>query len=183
MALKRELAPAERLADSGIVTLVGMAGVGKSTVGVLLSRALDWALLDTDTLVEAYFGARLQSVVDSLGREEFLRVEEAMVAKLCVVRSVISTGGSVVYGEKAMAALAENGPIVHLDATAETICARVRNIDCRGLAIGAGQSLASLHAERRPLYLRWADLTVATDEMTPEACVDEIVAWLREGQG
>ncbi|MDD4733121.1 MAG: shikimate kinase, partial [Desulfovibrio sp.] len=96
------------------VTLVGIAGAGKSTVGRLLARALNWAHVDTDQLLEAYYGLPLQDLLDGVGLEKFLELEEHQVANLGIQRSVISTGGSVVYGPKAVERIQALGPVVHL---------------------------------------------------------------------
>ena len=98
------------------ISLIGMAGVGKSTIGMLLARELDWAFVDSDHLIEALYGTRLQTITDELGKEAFLDVEDGVVSSLRLQRTVIATGGSVVYRERCMRRLQEMGPIIYLDA-------------------------------------------------------------------
>ena len=105
---------------------------------------------DTDRLLECYYGRPLQQIFDTLGRETFLQAEEIIVAGLGSKRCVISTGGSVVYGAKAMAKLRTLGPVVFLSATLKTVRGRLDNIQDRGLAIAPGQSIDSLYHERIP---------------------------------
>ncbi len=96
------------------LSLIGMAGAGKSTLGALLARRLDWAHLDTDRLLESYYGLPLQQLLDSVGLETFLQLEEHQVGSLGAQRVVISTGGSVVYSRRAVDRLRMRGPVVFL---------------------------------------------------------------------
>lgn len=166
-------------ADAPCLTLVGMAGAGKSTLGRSLAQALGWAHLDTDSLLEAHAGGLLADIYASLGREAFLEMEDAVVAALSVRRTVISTGGSVIYGRRAMRRLASLGPVVYVSARAATIEARVDPASHRGLAIRPGQTLAELLAEREPLYRAAAAFEVATDDVAPEAACRQLFAWFQ----
>ena len=157
------------------ITLVGMAGAGKSTLGELLAKRLDWGRLDTDRYMESYYGISLQAIMDTYGLEEFLRIEERLVSELNLTRTIISTGGSVIYGEKAVARLKELGPVVMLDVDEATFVERVGDGENRGLAIAPGKSMRDLYNERQPLYRAAADITVGTDVSTPEECVDAIL--------
>lgn len=150
------------------IILIGMAASGKSTIGKSLAKRLDMAFVDTDALIEAWWGAPLQDIVDHLGQEAFVRAEADQICRLFVERCVIATGGSVVYSEEAMAHLASLGHIVHLRTSFASIAKRLCNPQSRGLAIGPGQSIEELYAERSPLYARFAQLTVDTDMLTPE---------------
>lgn len=159
------------------VTLIGIAGAGKSTVGGLLAEALGWAHVDTDKLLEAYYGLPLQNLLESVGLPTFLQLEEHLVANLGVQRSVVSTGGSVIYGPRAVARIKELGPVIHLHVEPETFAARVNAAPNRGLAIGE-KTKEELHAERLPLYRATADVEFATDEPAPRETVRQILRWL-----
>lgn len=167
-----------RQTDEGCVTLIGMAGAGKTTVGKALAKQLGWAHMDTDQLVEAFFGRPLQDVFDALGRDGFIRAEEEIVAQVGAKRVVISTGGSVIYGPLAMERLKSLGPLVHLDPGVQATCARVGGAHGRGLAIADGQTVRDLYNERKPLYEQAAALTVDTASESPEDCAKRIVLWL-----
>ena len=131
--------PLPRLWQQGAISLIGMAGAGKSTLGRMLAEKLGWAHVDTDRLIESYYGLPLQDVLDGLGLEEFLKVENSLVAMLNVRRAVISTGGSVVYGREAMERLHLLGPVVHLDISLQSFLKRVGDGSNRGLAIAPGR--------------------------------------------
>ena len=169
-----------KMPHDGCLTLIGMAGAGKSTIGALLSKTLDWPQLDTDQLIESFYGAPLQTVFDALGLTEFRRTEDKIVAGLTAKRCVISTGGSVVYGANAMDNLHDHGPVIFLDAGLETIRKRIGPLDSRGLAIAPGQSFADLFQERRPLYRAQADFILNTDSLDSVQCADAVMAWLAE---
>lgn len=157
------------------ITLVGMAGAGKSTLGSKLAKRLGWGQLDTDRYLESYYALPLQQIMDTYGLEEFLRIEEQLVSDLNLTRTIISTGGSVIYGPRAMARLKKLGPVVLLDIDEETFVGRVGDAKNRGLAIAPGTTMRDLYNERQPLYRAAADVVVRTDRETPDACVDAIL--------
>lgn len=152
------------------VILIGMAGSGKSTIGARLAQDMGWALLDSDFLMEALYGCRLQDLTDALDRDAFLDVECAVIRALRVQRTVIATGGSVVYREAAMRHLASLGHIVHLDVPLPEIERRIARNPQRGLSLGPGQSVADLHRERAPMYSAWAALRCDASRGTPARC-------------
>lgn len=150
------------------IILIGMPASGKSTIGKQLAQRPGLALVDTDSLLEAWWGAPLQSIVDHLGQKAFIQAEAEQILRLVVERCVIATGGSVVYSETAMKHLSTLGLVVYLHASFTSIAHRLANPLSRGLALGPGQNLHELYVERSPLYTRYAQLTVTTDARTPE---------------
>ncbi len=157
------------------ITLVGMAGAGKSTLGEKLADRLEWGQLDTDRYLESYYALTLQQIMDTYGLDEFLRIEGKLVSKLSLTRTVISTGGSVIYDAAAMARLKELGSVVLLDIDEQTFVERVGDAENRGLAIGPGKTMSDLYNERQPLYRAAADIVVRTDRDTPDECVAQIL--------
>jgi shikimate kinase len=166
-----------RETDSNIV-LIGMPGVGKSTIGVLLAKTLSREFLDTDVYIQAREGRRLQEIIDDEGLDAFLAVEERHILALRRRRHVIATGGSVVYSGASIRHLAEGGVVVLLELSLATLAERLRNLSTRGVVMAAGQSLESLYAERRSLYERYAGITVDCNGLTHEGVVERIVAEL-----
>ena len=160
------------------VILIGMPGVGKSTVGVLLAKRLGFAFIDTDIYIQVREGRSLQAIIQAHGADEFCRIEENYILSLAVGSHVIAPGGSVVYRPNAMAHLKANGFTVHLDIAVECLMRRLDDIDARGVVIAPGQTIEGLFAERRPLYIRYADVTVVTDGLTPDQVVGHVLAAL-----
>jgi shikimate kinase len=164
--------------------LIGMPGAGKSTLGVLLARQLGYGFLDTDLLISERRGKkRLQEVVDELGQDAFRAFEEEVCATLEAERTVISTGGSVVYFPRAMARFAELGPILWLDVPYPLIEQRVAAFPDRGLAIRPGQTLRDLYEERSALYERYGQRRVECGEQRPDQIVHQIAEILRAEPG
>ena len=135
------------------IILIGMPGSGKSTVGVLLAKALGYGFLDTDLVIQQREGLLLQDILDQFGEEEAIRTVDCR-------RTVIAPGGSAVCREGTMAHLKELGPVVYLRVPMEELTSRIQNLATRGIAMEPGQTLADVLAQRAPLYERYADLTV-----------------------
>lgn len=160
---------------SACISLVGVACAGKTTLGKLLAERLDWAHVDTDRLIEAYWGKELPELVAEMGRERFLEAESEAVSRLNVKRCVVSTGGSVVYSAVASRRLVSLGPVVWVRIGLTTFLARFAAKPDRGFIAGEGMSLAQVYAERQPLYAAMADLVVDAENRSPEDCVREIL--------
>jgi len=157
------------------IVLIGMPGVGKSTVGVLLAKALGRYFLDSDVFIQAIQGRTLQEIIDADGLAAFRKIEEEYVLCLDLTNVVIATGGSVVYSEPAMRHLAAHGVLIHLDLPLDKIEQRLGNLPTRGVVMEKGQTLRSLYDQRQPLYRRYAHRTVDCTNKTHEQIVAEIV--------
>jgi shikimate kinase len=157
------------------IVLIGMAGVGKSTVGVLLAKALSRQFVDTDLLIQAAEGRRLQDILDAEGLDAFRRIEERHVLALDIHEAVVATGGSVIYSDAAMDHLKHDGAAIYLRLDAKTLESRVTASDPRGLAIAPGQTFQELFDERRPLYERHADITIECAGLAHEEVVARVV--------
>ncbi|MCP4642094.1 MAG: shikimate kinase [bacterium] len=163
--------------DKNIV-LIGMPGVGKSTVGVLLAKALSRSFMDTDVSIQALECRRLQDIIDAEGTDRFLTIEERNLLMLDCVRHVIATGGSAVYSEPAMDHLKNTGVVVYLKLPFDHLERRIANLDSRGVVMGPGQGLATLYEERTPLYERYADVAVECTGLTHDESVAAVVSAL-----
>lgn len=142
------------------IILVGMPSCGKSTLGRMLAKELGYDFLDTDEVIIRLNGCPLRDILDARGVDGFIRVEEEAVCTVQAQNSVIATGGSVVYSEKAMAHLKAMGKVVYLKLTFEEMDRRLGDLHARGVAIAPGSTLQDLYDERTPLYEKYADITV-----------------------
>lgn len=159
------------------LTLIGMPGSGKSVVGRILAARLGWAFLDTDRLIEQRHGRALQALIDRLGESAFRKLEEETVLGLDAgERTVIATGGSVVYSEAAMLHLARLSTVVLLDVSLEAIRQRIQAEAPRGIVGLHEGGLEELFQERRPLYLLHAGVVV---EVTSQSAEQAAAAVLR----
>ena len=142
------------------IILIGMPGCGKSTVGVVLAKNLAMDFIDSDLLIQRQMGMRLAAIIEQYGDEGFREIENRVNSGIQAENSIIATGGSVVYGEEAMAHLKSVGTVVYLKLSYEQIEDRLGNLHSRGVTIKPGQTLRDLYDERCPLYERWADIVV-----------------------
>jgi shikimate kinase len=157
------------------ITLIGMAGAGKSTVGLQLANRLHYDFVDTDDLVADSRGTSLQQVLDSLGRREFQVLEEQILTAIDLRRSVIATGGSAVYSRAGMSHLQDISLIVWLHVALPELERRVNNLGSRGLINPDGISFAELYQQRIELYRKYADLLIDCTGKAIEEIVDDIV--------
>lgn len=169
----------DKVRPLGCITLIGMAASGKTTVGRHLASMLGWAHMDTDHLIEAFYGSRLQQVTDSMTKDEFLDLEANIIQTIAVGSVVISTGGSVVYRQEAVDFLASLGPLIHIDVPFPAIMARIARKPDRGLAINPGQTIEDLFNERQGLYRKAAMARfTGCDEVPAVHLAREVAEWL-----
>ena len=161
------------------ISLIGMPGAGKSTVGVLLAKALAWSFLDTDLMIQVAEERSVREIIRTEGIERFVGIEQRHVLALNRREHVIATGGSVVCGPAAIEHLKSLSTVVHLDLPLAVLQRRLAGLNGLGIVLGPGQTIAGIFQHRYPLYRRYADLTVECIGRTQEEIVDEILAGVR----
>ena len=171
-----------KLNEKRCVIFIGMAGAGKSTVAKALAERLGWPFMDTDHLIEAHYGSALQEITNTMSKEEFLDLETEIVQRTSPRRTIIATGGSVVYRLQSIEHLRSIGPIIYLKTSLQLTKQRIAMHPERGLAIAPGQTIDDIYNERQALYADTADMTLPCDSLTPEGCVDAVIAWLQENE-
>lgn len=157
------------------VVLVGMPACGKSTIGAVLAKTMNKGFMDTDLLIQQREGKTLQAIINESGNTYFRQVEEEVLLEVNVSNHVIATGGSAIYYEKAVEHFKENGQIVYIKVSLETILERLNNIKTRGVSLGEGQTLEDLYEERVPLYEKYADIIIEAENLTIEEIVERII--------
>lgn len=161
------------------IVLIGMPGAGKSTIGVLLAKSMLYSFIDTDLIIQNKHGKSLCDIIDSVGTDGFLEIENDVICGCEFEHSVIATGGSAVYGAQAMSHLKENGTIVYLELGLSEIERRLGDIHTRGVAMKNGTTVAELYNERKPLYEKYADIDLNCSGLTAEQCVDRIMDMIK----
>ena len=162
------------------LVLIGMPASGKSTVGVILAKVIGYDFIDTDILIQKAEKKRLSQIIEEVGVDGFLEVENRVNASVEADRCVIATGGSAVYGEEAMRHFKKIGHIMYLKTDFETINKRLKNIKKRGVALKKGQTLRDLYDERVVLYEKYAD-TVIEETGDAEDVVVKILTIIDKG--
>lgn len=156
------------------VVLIGMPGAGKSTIGVLLAKALKKPFIDTDLFVQQKYGMFLQDIIDKHGIKSFLEMEERVVLEIDAQNCVVATGGSVIYSSSSVEHLKKDGILVYLKLRFDEIDNRLKDITSRGIVKENNKTLVELYNERIPLYEKYADITINCSNKHIEDIVSEI---------
>lgn len=162
------------------IVLIGMPGVGKSTIGVILAKILGYQFVDADLVIQERENKLLKEIIAEQGVEGFIKVENDVNKSLNPHKAVIATGGSVVYGKEAMEHLAEIATIVYLKLDLEYLTKRLGNLKNRGVVLKDGQTLEDIYNERTVLYEKYADITVDEKRSRVEATVQKVIKKLEE---
>ena len=165
------------------VVLIGMPGSGKSTVGVVLAKVLGYRFIDSDLVIQEAEGKLLHEIISERGIEGFLEVENKINSELNPERSVIATGGSVIYGKEAMEHLKEIGLVVYLKLSYDDLKKRLGNLVDRGVVLKDGMTLLDLYNERVPYYEKYADITIDEEGKSAGMVVDELRKLIEERLG
>ena len=161
------------------IILIGMPGVGKSCIGVVLAKALGMSFIDSDIVIQEQTGRTLSEIIHQVGRGGFLRLEDEINAGIRAENSVIATGGSAVYGAEAMRHLAEIGTIVYLDAPERELEDRLGDLDARGVVRNGKETVREIFEERLYLYMHYAQITIQLTGKTLRTAVDDTVRLLK----
>ena len=162
------------------ITLIGMPGAGKSTIGVVLAKVLGYQFLDSDLLIQKQEKRRLSEIIEEEGYKRFKDVENRVNASIEAENTVIATGGSVVYCEEAMEHLKSIGTVVYLKLSLNALSKRLGNLKGRGVLLREGQNLTDLYEERTPLYEKYADIVIDEEGKDLEASLEILLKTLKE---
>jgi shikimate kinase len=150
------------------LTLIGMPGAGKSTIGIILAKNMAMGFIDTDILIQINHQKSLQQIMDESGHLHLRTIEEGEILKLNIEGHIIATGGSAVYSDAAMTHLGRISTIIFLDVDLATLRKRIHNFDTRGIAKAEDQSFEDLFAERRRLYKKYAHMSIDAGHLDQE---------------
>lgn len=160
------------------IVLIGMPGVGKSTLGVVLAKQLGYEFVDADLLIQKRENRLLKEIIADEGVEGFMQIENDVNASVETSKTVIATGGSVIYGKEAMEHLKEIGTVVYLKLDYDTLDGRLGSLKGRGVVLKDGQDLRALYEERVPLYEKYADVIVDEGGLDLEATLEAVLEQL-----
>jgi shikimate kinase len=157
------------------IILVGMAGVGKSTIGGALSEALGFSFIDVDDYILEKDGKTIQELIDDEGEQAFLQLEKRRMNEIDLTGKVVAPGGSIIYHPDLMEYLKQHSTLVYLDDSFENIENRLTSVLARGIVGLRNKSLRQIYDERRPLYSKYADITVKCQGKSQDQLVREIL--------
>ena len=166
--------------DKNIV-LLGFMGTGKTSVGKILASKLGRRVIDIDHVIEVSEKKKIREIFEKEGETRFRGLEKEAVRVVARETGVvITTGGGVVLDPENILALRQNGVLVELTATVETVFRRVKDSKHRPL-LGGGNLMAEirkLYEPRKPLYGQ-SDYHFSTDGRMPSEVADEIFEKLK----
>ena len=157
------------------IVLIGMAGVGKSTIGMSLAKALGFSFIDVDEYILEKDGKTIQEIIDEEGEEALLQLEKRRMYEIALPRKVLAPGGSIIYHADLMKYLKQNSILVYLDDSFENIEEKLIGGLDRGIVGLKSKSLRQIYEERRPFYAKYADITINCQDKSPEQQVKEIL--------
>lgn len=157
------------------ITLIGMPGVGKSTIGVILAKIIGYEFVDSDIVIQKQEGRLLREIIADVGSDGFLEIENRVHAEMNVCHSVISPGGSICYCTQGIEHLRDISTIVYLKLDYPDLERRLGNLTARGVVLKDGQTLLDLYKERTPLYEKYAHLVVDETNLSVEETLDAVL--------
>lgn len=163
-----------------IISLVGLPGSGKSTVGRQLARRLQLPYFDSDHVIEQQLGCSIRGFFEREGEERFRDVEEQVLEQLTQKSGVLSTGGGAVLRAKNRERLRTRGKVIYLKSTPEELMRRLRHDSQRPLLQVSDplQRLRDLYAQRDPLYSETAHFVIETGRPSVAMLVNMILMQL-----
>lgn len=145
------------------IVLIGMPAAGKSTIGVILAKEMNYHFVDSDLVIQEREDRLLRDIIAQDGLDRFIEIEDEANYSIEADKSIIATGGSVVYCKKAMERFFRECVIVYLKLDYETVEERIGDTTERGVVLKENQTLKDLYEERCPLYEKYAHVVVKTD--------------------
>jgi shikimate kinase len=165
------------------IVLIGLMGVGKSTIGRRLAQRLHLPFVDSDHEIEAVAGMTIAEMFSRYGEAQFRDGERRVIARLVDGRpKVIATGGGAFMNEETRALILDRATAIWLDADIDVLADRVgRRAGTRPLLNGGDprEMLARLAEVRNPVYAL-APIHIVSKPLPHEATVDSIVKALSQ---
>ena len=159
------------------ISLIGMAGAGKSSVGKELARTLGFRFIDSDALIEKQHGKSLQNILDDEGYDKLREIENIVLKNIQFNEIILSTGGSAVYSNEAMEHIQQNSKVIFLEVPFGQILERVPSFLDRGFAKAPNQTIEDAFVERQELYKKYSD-SVVSNTKDLNYCVSKILELL-----
>ena len=160
------------------ISLIGMAGAGKSSVGVKLAKHLKFDFVDSDLIIEKKYGKSLRDILSQNGNKKFKEIEEGALLSVEFNQIVLATGGSAVFCDTAMEHIKENSIVIYLEVPYEDKSARISNFSERGLLKRPDQTIQEAYKEREGLYQNCADYIVQ-NKGEIDSCLNKIFSLIK----
>ncbi|MDD3238875.1 MAG: shikimate kinase [Lachnospira sp.] len=162
------------------IVLIGMPGCGKSTVGVVLAKKLGYRFIDSDLLIQEKYDKTLEELIEEHGDAGFIQIENDVNAAIDADKTIIATGGSVVYGDAAMTHLKSIGTVIYLEVSEEELENRLGSLKERGVVSNGKTTVKEIFEDRKRLYRKYADITFRQDGEMLRETVEQLYAVLKD---
>ena len=160
------------------IYLIGLMGVGKTTIGKQLAKALQWPFYDSDKVIEETTGVDIPTIFSYEGEDGFRLREQSVIQQLTELRGIVlATGGGAVLKPENRERLKSSGFVVYLDCSIDKILYRTRHDTQRPLlrTENPRQRLQSLLKQRGPLYMECADFKIDSGAIPGKTVVKTIL--------
>lgn len=158
---------------------IGMAGVGKSTIGKHVANAFSLPCIDTDTIFVRKHQMTIQTYVKTFGADRFYHEEGSLVKDALKNHTFLSPGGSFIYSTDIIEALPNDTIMIYLKDTPSNIKKRIPNINERGIIRLDCQSFESLLAERDILYAKYSDVIFSLTHASFDETTQNIIKFIQ----
>ena len=160
------------------IFLIGMMGSWKSSIGKKLSKKLNIELCDTDNDIVSLTNLSIDEIFDLYGEDRFREMEAAYFKeKSKNGKAIFSTGGGIILRKASRQILISSGLTIFLDADINVLAERIKNISERPLLSNGNKKkiLNKLYKQRIDYYKQCADLTINTENSSPEVISEKII--------
>jgi shikimate kinase len=162
------------------LTFIGMPSAGKSVTGKLLAKELNCKYIDLDLLILEKEGASHQQILKEKGGEALEKLEEKYALELDFENLIFAPGGSMIFSPKAMEKIKQETFVIHLGVSKEEIERRLgKNLYTNGIVGLEERGLENIILERAPLYQKYADLYLDTNNLSKEEVALEVLQKLK----
>lgn len=162
------------------IILIGMPGSGKSTLGVVLAKKLGYSFIDSDIVIQDTYMTTLEHLIDQYGDAGFIKIEDEVNCTISPQHTIIATGGSAVYGDKAMQHFKDIGTVVYLKVPEKELQSRLGSLKERGVVSNGKTTIEEIFADRKRLYEKYADITIEQEGRDIRQLVESIYGKLKE---
>jgi shikimate kinase len=162
------------------ITFIGMPSAGKSVTGRMLAQKLDCKYIDLDILILEKEGISHQQILQEKGGEELEKLEEKYALELDFEDLIFAPGGSMIFSPRAMEKIKQETFVIHLGVGEEEIKRRLgKNLYTNGIVGLEEKGLQNIILERTPLYEKYADLYLDTNNLSREEVVEQVLQKLK----
>ena len=156
---------------------IGMAGVGKSTIGAYVAKKLRLKFYDIDNVIVQKMNSSISDIIKSKGIDQFKEIESEFVLDLVGTNHILSPGGSFIYSTEAINKIKDRTLFIHLYDNPHNIKKRINNLESRGIVGLETRTFEDLYYERLLLYNQVANVHFNLEFQSFQKACDNIISY------